>query len=182
MRIVLASTFTWLDYSEHDRRQMLDAIKLLGERQTRDELGLGGVRDAFADQLFPMDLLTLLSAPLAFAFSSGSKSLSSPKSRAPISSRPHFVSPDSGPHAQLVGWDSVPTLVSKLCRCLSHRRPASRVWAVHAMRSGQSPNLRYGFHSRANWSARCRTASLSVWSEEMALSHSDCGWSWSRRK
>lgn len=32
---------------------MLDVIKLLGERQTRDELGLGGVRDAFADQLFP---------------------------------------------------------------------------------------------------------------------------------
>ncbi len=53
MRFALASTFTWLDYSEHDRRQMLDAIKLLGERQTRDELGLGGVRDAFADQLFP---------------------------------------------------------------------------------------------------------------------------------
>ena len=59
---------------------------------------------------------------------------------------------------------------------------ASRVWAVHAKRSGRSPNLRYGFHSRANCNARCRTASLIVWSEEMALSHSDCGLSWSRRK
>ena len=39
-----------------------------------------------------------------------------------------------------------------------------------------------GFHSRANCSARCRTASLIVWSEEMALSHSDCGLSWARRK
>jgi hypothetical protein len=32
---------------------MLDVIQLLGEKSTRDELGLGGVRDAFADLLFP---------------------------------------------------------------------------------------------------------------------------------
>lgn len=32
---------------------MLDVIELFGERTTRDELGLGGVRDAFADTLFP---------------------------------------------------------------------------------------------------------------------------------
>lgn len=32
---------------------MLDVIELFGERTTRDELGLGGVRDAFADLLFP---------------------------------------------------------------------------------------------------------------------------------
>lgn len=49
----MASTFTWLDYSEHERRKMLDVIELFGERTTRDELGLGGVRDAFADLLFP---------------------------------------------------------------------------------------------------------------------------------
>jgi len=49
----MPSTFTWLDYSEHERRQMLDVIELFGERTTRDELGLGGVRDAFADLLFP---------------------------------------------------------------------------------------------------------------------------------
>jgi hypothetical protein len=49
----MPSTFTWLDYSEHERRKMLDVIELFGERTTRDELGLGGVRDAFADQLFP---------------------------------------------------------------------------------------------------------------------------------
>lgn len=49
----MASTFTWLDYSEHERRKMLDVIELFGEKTTRDELGLGGVRDAFADQLFP---------------------------------------------------------------------------------------------------------------------------------
>jgi hypothetical protein len=49
----MPSTFTWLDYSEHERRKMLDTIELFGERTTRDELGLGGIRDAFADQLFP---------------------------------------------------------------------------------------------------------------------------------
>lgn len=49
----LASTFAWLDFSEHERRKMLDVIELFGERATRDELGLGGVRDAFADLLFP---------------------------------------------------------------------------------------------------------------------------------
>lgn len=32
---------------------MLDVIELFGEKTTRDELGLGGVRDAFADLLFP---------------------------------------------------------------------------------------------------------------------------------
>lgn len=49
----MPSTFTWLDYSEHERRKMLDVIDLFGEKMTRDELGLGGVRDAFADLLFP---------------------------------------------------------------------------------------------------------------------------------
>ena len=49
----MSSTFTWLDYSEHERRKMLDVIELFGEKTTRDELGLGGVRDAFADLLFP---------------------------------------------------------------------------------------------------------------------------------
>ena len=47
------SSFTWLDYSERERRQMLDVIDLFKEHSTRDELGLGSVRDAFADQFFP---------------------------------------------------------------------------------------------------------------------------------
>lgn len=50
---MMPSTFTWLDYSEHERRKMLDVIELFGERTTRDELGLGGVRDALADLFFP---------------------------------------------------------------------------------------------------------------------------------
>lgn len=49
----MPSTFTWLDYSEHERRKMLDVIELFGEKTTRDELGIGSIRDAFADLLFP---------------------------------------------------------------------------------------------------------------------------------
>ncbi len=37
------------------------------------------------------------------------------------------------------------------------------------------------FHLRANCRARWRTGSPRVWSEEMALSHSDCGWPWSHK-
>lgn len=41
------STFVWLDYSERDRRKMLDVVDLFREHDTRDELGIGSVRDAF---------------------------------------------------------------------------------------------------------------------------------------
>lgn len=49
----MTSTFSWLDYSERERRQMLDVISRFRERDTRDELGIGAVRDAFADLFFP---------------------------------------------------------------------------------------------------------------------------------
>jgi hypothetical protein len=44
------SAFVWLDYSERERRKMLDVVDLFGEHDTRDELGIGSVRDAFADE------------------------------------------------------------------------------------------------------------------------------------
>lgn len=47
------SFLAWLDYSEHERRKMLDVIHLFKEQDTRDELGIGSVRDAFADLFFP---------------------------------------------------------------------------------------------------------------------------------
>jgi len=47
------SSFGWLDHSEHERRKALDVIKLLSERDTRDELGIGTVRDGFSDMFFP---------------------------------------------------------------------------------------------------------------------------------
>jgi hypothetical protein len=47
------SSFTWLDYSERERRKMLEVVDLFKEHDTRDELGIGSVRDSFADQFFP---------------------------------------------------------------------------------------------------------------------------------
>jgi hypothetical protein len=49
----VASTFAWLDSSDRDRKRALDAVDLFREDDTRDELGLGVIRDAFADRLFP---------------------------------------------------------------------------------------------------------------------------------
>ena len=48
----MPSTLTWLDYSENDRRLALEVIDLFGDKETRDELGLASVRDAFADLFF----------------------------------------------------------------------------------------------------------------------------------
>ena len=49
----MPSTFAWLDHSESDRRKALDVIDLFREQETRDELGIGTVRDTLADSLFP---------------------------------------------------------------------------------------------------------------------------------
>jgi len=49
----VASTIAWLDQDEHQRRTMLQVIEAFGERDTVDELGLGGVRDAISETLFP---------------------------------------------------------------------------------------------------------------------------------
>jgi hypothetical protein len=49
----MASTFTWLDHSDHERQRVLEAIDRFKETETRDELGLGSIRDAFADHFFP---------------------------------------------------------------------------------------------------------------------------------
>jgi hypothetical protein len=47
------SAFVWLDYSERERGKMLDVVDPFREHDTRDELGIASVRDAFADMLFP---------------------------------------------------------------------------------------------------------------------------------
>lgn len=47
------SNFTWLDYSERDRRRALDVVDLFRESGTVDELGIGSIRDSFSDLLFP---------------------------------------------------------------------------------------------------------------------------------
>jgi hypothetical protein len=47
------SSIAWLDFSDEDRRKVMEVVSLFKERDTRDELGLGSIRDAFADLLFP---------------------------------------------------------------------------------------------------------------------------------
>ena len=42
-----------MDHSDAEHRRVLEAIDKLKESEARDELGLGGLRDAFADLLFP---------------------------------------------------------------------------------------------------------------------------------
>jgi hypothetical protein len=50
---MLQSSIAWIDFSEQDRRSVIRLISDLGMRDTRDELGLGSVRDALADLFFP---------------------------------------------------------------------------------------------------------------------------------
>lgn len=47
------STFTWLAHDEAERRRMQEAVELFREQGTLDDLGVGSVRDAFSNLLFP---------------------------------------------------------------------------------------------------------------------------------
>ena len=49
----MTNTFAWLDYSAQERKSMLEIVDLFREKGTVDELGLGVIRDAFADQVLP---------------------------------------------------------------------------------------------------------------------------------
>ena len=49
----MTSFFGWVDFSESEREQMHNVIKLFEQQDTRDELGLGSIRDGFGNLLFP---------------------------------------------------------------------------------------------------------------------------------
>ncbi|MGO3152144.1 MAG: DUF6361 family protein [Galactobacter sp.] len=49
----MTSKIAWLDASSEEQRRMRDIIRLFSDRESRDELGLGQVRDALSDGLFP---------------------------------------------------------------------------------------------------------------------------------
>lgn len=49
----MESSFSWLDFSERERRKALDIIEQFRDEDTRDELGIGTIRNALADLLFP---------------------------------------------------------------------------------------------------------------------------------
>lgn len=43
----------WLDRSERERERMRQIIQMFHQRDARDELGVGAIRDSIADRLFP---------------------------------------------------------------------------------------------------------------------------------
>jgi len=49
----MPSLVAWLDASSEDQRRMREIVNLFSERDSRDELGFGQVRDALSDSLFP---------------------------------------------------------------------------------------------------------------------------------
>ena len=49
----MTSTFAWLDHDETERRKMLEVVNLFREKGTLDELGIGTIRDGFANHFFP---------------------------------------------------------------------------------------------------------------------------------
>ena len=49
----MPSQLAWIDHDATARERTLRVLSLFQEKESRDELGLGSVRDSFADQLFP---------------------------------------------------------------------------------------------------------------------------------
>lgn len=49
----MASSLTWIDHDPAARERAHRIIQLFQEKESRDELGLGAIRDRFADLLFP---------------------------------------------------------------------------------------------------------------------------------
>ena len=49
----MASNFGWVDFASENRQKMMDVVKLFREKDTVDELGIGTIRDAFANHFFP---------------------------------------------------------------------------------------------------------------------------------
>lgn len=49
----MTSSLTWVDYDSEARDRSLRILAWFQQKESRDELGLGGIRDSFADMLFP---------------------------------------------------------------------------------------------------------------------------------
>jgi Family of unknown function (DUF6361) len=49
----MPSTLGWIDYDDTQRTSMLRVLAFFRERESRDELGLGTLRDSIAESLFP---------------------------------------------------------------------------------------------------------------------------------
>ena len=49
----MGATLTWLDLTASDRDRMRQVLDLFKEQGTVDEMGLGSLRDALSEALFP---------------------------------------------------------------------------------------------------------------------------------
>ena len=50
---MVPSAIAWLDASREDQRRMREIVNIFAQSESRDELGIGQVRDALSDSLFP---------------------------------------------------------------------------------------------------------------------------------
>lgn len=49
----MTSQISWLDSTPEEQRAARELIAMFGDKESRDELGIGPIRDAFSDLLFP---------------------------------------------------------------------------------------------------------------------------------
>jgi hypothetical protein len=49
----MTSSVTWLDHDGAAHERAMELLALFWEKESRDELGIGGIRDSIADRLFP---------------------------------------------------------------------------------------------------------------------------------
>src|SRR4051794_21980860 len=47
------STLKWLDFSRDEQQRIAELIRLFSQPESRDELGIGVVRDVFSNLMFP---------------------------------------------------------------------------------------------------------------------------------
>jgi len=47
------SSLGWIDFNEAERQRAQRIMALFQEHESRDELGVGAIRDSIADHLFP---------------------------------------------------------------------------------------------------------------------------------
>ena len=67
----------WLDYSEEYRQRAIAVLSALTESEAVDELGIGIIRDAFSQALFPATSVLMTSAKYFFLVAYGLQDLES---------------------------------------------------------------------------------------------------------
>lgn len=49
----LTATISWIDASPDDERRIRELVRMFSDAESRDELGIGQIRDIYSDRLFP---------------------------------------------------------------------------------------------------------------------------------